>query len=209
MGRYASDTGGGDFRQAPEGTHIARCVELIDIGTHHGEYQGKPNTQNQIIVRWELPGELIDTDNGAQPMIVSRFYTNSLGEKANLLKDLTAWRGRAFTPAELAKFDLQNVLGVPCMVTVIHNDKGKAKVSGVSGLPKGVQCPPAANPLKAFWMDEWNGDINCPPFTELPKGFQTLIKESDEYKVFNDPNAGAAPTAAKHVDTFTDDIPFN
>ena len=38
-------------------------------------------------------------------------------------------------------FDLVNILGKPCMVTVAHNEKGKAKVIGVSGLPKGVTCP--------------------------------------------------------------------
>jgi hypothetical protein len=40
-----SDTGGGDFEQAPAGTHMARCVRIIDIGTQFGEYQGKPNAR--------------------------------------------------------------------------------------------------------------------------------------------------------------------
>ena len=32
-----SDTGGGDFEQPPIGTHMARCVRVIDIGTQRGE----------------------------------------------------------------------------------------------------------------------------------------------------------------------------
>lgn len=207
MGRYASDTGGGDFQPAPEGTHVARCIELIDIGTHHGEYQGEPTVRNQVIVRWELPNETIEIDGKPQPMLVSKFYTNSLGEKANLRADLTAWRGRAFTPEELMKFDLAAILGKPCLLTIVHNEKKKAKVTAVSGLAKGMTCPPSANPEKAFWIDEWNGDIHGEPFASLPKGFRELIMQSDEYKEMNRPDA-QAPTPAKHVDTLDDDIPF-
>lgn len=204
MGRFASDTGGGDFTPAPEGTHVARCVELIDIGTHHGEYQGAPTVRNQVIVRWELPNETIDIEGKPQPMLVSKFYTNSLGEKANLRADLTAWRGRAFTPEELMKFDLMSILGKPCLLTVVHNEKKKAKVSAVSGLAKGMTCPPQVNPSKSFWMDEWNGDVNGEPFTSLPKGFRELIQQSDEYKELNSPE----PTQRAPQGVDTDDIPF-
>ena len=206
MARFASDTGGGDFQPAPEGTHIARCVELIDIGTHHGEYQGSPTVRNQVIVRWELPHETIEIDGKPQPMIGWKFYTNSLGEKANLRADLTAWRGRAFTPEELMKFDLQTILGKPCQVTIVHNDKKKAKVTAVSGLAKGTTCPPAANDPKAFWIEEWDGDTNAPPFADLPKGFRELILQSDEVKERNNPDP-EPPRGGKPAD-FDDDIPF-
>lgn len=209
MGRHASDTGGGDFKQAPEGTHVARCVELIDIGTHEGEYQGTKTIRNQVIVRWELPNETIEIEGEPQPMLVSKFYTNSLSEKANLRADLTAWRGKAFTPEELMKFDLQNILSKPCLLTIVHNDKKKAKIEAVSGLPKGMTCPPAVNDSSAFWIEEWDGADDDPMFSELPKGFQKLIKESQEY---HDMMTNEAPPVTsggtKHVDDFDDDIPF-
>jgi hypothetical protein len=206
MGRFASDTGGGDFKPAPEGTHVARCIQIVDIGTHHGEYQGEPTVRNQVIVRWELPGEMIDTDEGAQPMLVSKFYTNSLGEKANLRKDLESWRGRQFTKEELMQFDLENILGKPCLVTVVHNEKKKAKVTSVTALPKGMTCPPAVNAPSTFWIDPWD-DV---AFAKLPKGFQTLITESDEYKnAFTPPGKKPASGAQdKNVDALDDDIPF-
>lgn len=210
MGRYSSDTGGGDFTPAPEGTHVARCIELIDIGTQHGEYLGEPTKRNQIIVRWELPNETIQIDGKPEPMLVSKFYTNSLGEKANLRADLTSWRGRAFTKEELDRFDLMNILGKPCLLTVVHTDKGKAKVNSVSGLAKGMTCPPQSNQSKAFFLDDWNGDVNGEPFMSLPKGFRELILKSDEYKELAAPPGVSAPPAGadKHVDTFNDDIPF-
>ena len=204
MGRFTSDTGGGDFKAAPEGTHLARCIQIIDIGTHHGEYQGQPTVRNQVIVRWELPMETVDTQDGAQPMLVSKFYTNSLGEKANLRKDLEAWRGRQFTPQELMQFDLMNILNAPCMVTVVHNEKGKAKVQSVTGIPKGMQCPGAVNKPTAFWLDEWDDNA----FHALPKGFQELITQSDEYKANLAPPGQAAPARGNVDDTLGDDIPF-
>src|SRR4051812_4472100 len=119
MGRYAQDNGGGDFQSAPVGTHIARCIRLIDLGTQQGEWMGKPTHKNQVLVMWELPNEMMQTEDGDKPFIVSKFYTNSLGEKANLRKDLTTWRGRDFTDDELNKFDLQTILGAACMLSVV------------------------------------------------------------------------------------------
>ena len=178
MGRHSADTGGGDFQQAPAGTHISRCIRLIDIGTHHGEYQGAPTVRNQVIVQWELPGEMMTIDGEQKPMIVSKFYTNSLSEKANLRKDLESWRARQFSAEELIKFDLMKLLGVPAMLTIVHNEKGKANVASVSALPKGVTCTPTVNDADAFWIDEWNQE----KFDELSKGFKKMIMESDEYK---------------------------
>ncbi len=203
MGRHASDTGGGDFKQAPAGSHIARCIKLIDIGTHHGEYQGAPTVRNQFICQWELPNETIEIEGQQKPLIVSKFYTNSLSEKANLRKDLESWRARPFTTEELIGFDLMKILGAPAMLSIVHNEKQKAKIVGVSSLPKGSLCPPQVNPSSSFWLDEkWDETA----FRALSEGIQKLISESDEYK------AAFAPsnTVKKEPRTedFDDSIPF-
>ena len=203
MGRYASEEGSGSFVQAPEGTHVARCIRLIDIGTQHGEWQGKPTARNQVIVQWELPTELMEPgdDGKAKPFIVSRFYTNILFDKAAIYKDLIAWRGKDFTPEELGRFDLNTILGKPCLLTVTHNDKGKAKVIGVTKMVKGMECPPAVNELRSFWIEEWDQK----QYDEMSDGFKRLIAASDEYAKLNaPPGATTKPT----VDQFDDDIPF-
>ncbi len=207
MSRYAADTGGGDFKQAPAGSHIARCIKLIDIGTHHGEYQGAPTVRLQFVCQWELPNETIEIDGQTKPLIISKFYTNSLSEKANLRKDLESWRARPFTTEELIGFDLMKILGVPAMLSIVHSDKGKAKVVSVSSLPKGSVCPPQVNPSSAFWIDEWDETA----YRELSDGFRKMIEESDEYKaMFTPPGQRAAQKeATKHVDDFDDgSIPF-
>lgn len=206
MGRYAKDNGGGDFPQAPAGTHIARCFRLIDLGTQHSEYQGKALARNQVLVSWELPSELMED---GKPFAVSKFYTNSLNEKANLCQHLEAWRGRQFTDDERDGFDLMQILGKPCMVTVTMNDKGKAIVNAVAGLPKGIQCPPQVNPSSSFWMDEWS-DAG---FAAIPEGIQKIIKESDEYKEMTGQLTKKEPIyvppgAKTGFEDLPDDVPF-
>jgi hypothetical protein len=205
MGRYASDTGGGDFKQAPVGNHIARCVGLIDLGTQRGEYQGEPTVRKQVLVQWELPNETTEIGGEQKPFLVSKFYTNSLSEKANLRKDLESWRSVPFSQEELRKFDLQNILGKPCMVNVIHNEKGKAKVTGVAALAKGVTCPPAVNATTAFWLDEYDDA----KFMALSDGIKDIIKKSDEHKELNNPGLTEEHAYGPRGEATEDDtIPF-
>jgi hypothetical protein len=77
---------------------------------------------------------------------VGKWYTASIGEKANLRKDLVNWRGREFTDDELKGFDVKKLLGVPCMLSLTPNDKGKVRVTGIMKLPQGTTCPPQINP---------------------------------------------------------------
>lgn len=200
MGRYSSDSGGGSFTPAPVGTHVARCFRIIDLGTQHGEYKGKPTRRNQVLVSWELPDELIEIEGEERPATTSRFYTNSLGEKANLRKDLESWRGRSFTDDELRKFDLESILGKPCMLTVVGGDNGKTKVATVSGLPKNTKCPEQVNDTFSFWLDEFDHN----KFDELSDGLKKIIQSSEEYPQIV--NGGYAQT--ERTDMSDDDIPF-
>lgn len=203
MSRYTSDTGGGDFVQAPAGSHIGRCVKLTDLGTQTGEYEGKVNHRNQILVTWELPSEPMED---GQPFLVSKFYTNSLGDKATLRHHLVTWRGRDFTVDELARFDLQTILGAPCMLSVVHSDKGKAKVDAVMKLPKGMECPPQINPSEAFWLDEFSAT----GFEKISKGIAAIIAKSPEYQeaIGAAPIKESQPPIGGDFDGFVDDIPF-
>ena len=66
------DSGGGDFEQPPVGTHVARCIKVIDIGTQKGEYQGKANSKRQCIIGWELPTEFKNMDRQPGAVEASR-----------------------------------------------------------------------------------------------------------------------------------------
>ena len=204
MGRFATDPGGGDFQQAPVGTHVARCIKLIDLGTQRNEYLGEVSMRNQILVMWELCNEMMETDNGTKPFIVSKFYTNSLNEKASLRLHLAQWRGRDFTEAELSKFDLQSILGAACMISVIADEKGKSRVGGVMKMPKGQVAPEPQNPKLAFWLDEFRSEV----FEGLSDGIKKIIQKSPEYAEAT--GAGARkeqPLKRGHFDDL-EEIPF-
>lgn len=198
-----TDNGGKDFEQASAGNHVARCVGMIDLGTQQSDYQGKTTHARKIVLRFELPNELIaDGEYAGRPFIVGKFYTASLSEKANLRKDLESWRGRPFTPEELAGFDSKNILDKPCMVNVVHTEKGKAKIASIAPIPKGMQTPPRINDILYFSLerDEFDGKI----YEGLSDFYKGEILKSPEWAELQ----GKPTKSAKHFDDFKDDIPF-
>lgn len=167
MGLIARDTGGGEFEIAPEGTHIAVCDMVIDLGLQETTWGMK----HKVYIRWELVHERTKDD---QPMVVGTTYTLSLSQNATLRQHLESWRGRVFTEQELAGFDLFNILGKPCQVTVLHNQKnGKtyANVTGVTAIPKGVDKPQPENTPIAYSIEDHNEAV----FENLPDWLKKKI----------------------------------
>lgn len=122
------------YTPAPEGTHQAVCVDVIDLGIVEGSYQGKPNKRHKIDLAWQID-EL--RDDGKRFVLYKR-YTLSLGEKATLRHDLESWRGRAFTEDELRGFDVETVIGVNCLINVQHKksaDGSRTYANVVSVMP--------------------------------------------------------------------------
>lgn len=201
------DSGGTDFEQPPIGTHVARCIKLIDIGTQQGEYQGKATYRRQVIIGWELPNELMsEGEHAGKPFTVSRFYTASLGEKANLRADLKNWRGRDFTDEELGGFEAKNILGKPCMLSVTLNDKGKARVTGVMALPKGTPVPDQFNESLFFSLE--HADFKPEVFEALSEGYKKMIRVSPEYMELTKPEHQKQSKKGGDFSDMEDDIPF-
>src|ERR1700683_3019969 len=166
----------------PGGTHVARCYQIIDLGTQAGEYMGKPNRKRKVRITWELPDEkaVFNPDNGEQPFVVSKTYTLSLNEKSALRHDLEAWRGKAFTADELKRFELDGLLGAPCLLTIIHQTKGEktyANINGLARLTKGMKCPPAINPPVLYEVAMGRNAV----FSGLPDWMRETIGKCEEW----------------------------
>lgn len=207
MGLIAKDTGtDNDFTPVPQGTHLAICNMVVDLGLQETTYNNETKVKHQCFVRWELPHERIEWEVDGQkkegPMSIGKTYTLSLADKANLRKDLEAWRGKAFTPDELDGFDLFNLLGVGCQVTVTHKAKDNrtyANVTGVAGWPRGMPKPQATeNPILKHAED------NQADFEKLPEWIRNKIKQSlpADHAVNQTDDPG---TTANDLD---DEIPF-
>ena len=124
-----------EFTPAPEGLHQAVCVDVVDLGlqsTPWGEKQ-------KVELRWQL--DHLNPETSRRHMVTKR-YTLSLNEKAILRQHLEAWRGKRFTPDELAGFDLEKLIGVNCQVQVVHelSDQGRiwSNVQAIVPLGKGM-----------------------------------------------------------------------
>ena len=164
------------FEICPAGTFAARCVWIIDLGTQVSSYQGKEKAQLKVLIGFELPTELMDD---GRPFLVTQKYTNALHEKSNLQKMLESWRGVKFTEQEAEAFDLTKLIGMPCMLSVIHNvsnEKTYANISGVAKLMKGLECPKQANESLIFAIEE----VGSPKFEKLPEWLQKTVKQSLE-----------------------------
>jgi|SRR5688572_3506945 len=171
--------GSGTFTPAPAGTHLARCVGVISLGTQPANSpQFKPSFKVMLV--WELPDEMVPEKNVA--MTVNREYSCFLSEKANLRHDLESWRGRPFTKEELDGFDVANVIDAPCMVSVIHKTSAKksiyAQVTGVMQLPKGVTPKPRVNELVRYEIEQGRDTT----FNSLPKWIQDKIASCQEWQ---------------------------
>lgn len=166
--------------QLEPGTYIARCYSMIHIGTTSFEWQGQTKKSNKVRISFELPTEtkVFKEGESAKPWSVSSEYTLSLHEKSKFRPILESWRGKKFTDEEMDNFDVTNLVGVPAMISVIHNDKGYAEIATISKLPKGTECPPQVNESQVLDYDTFNEEL----FNKLPDFLKKKIESSDEYR---------------------------
>ena len=203
---------GGSFVQCPPGNHLAICYAVIDLGTQHQSaftWEGTPIAESnkpQILIMWECPAELVDIEGEMKPAGISKFYNAFFTDRASLRIHLEAWRGKPFTSEELAGFNIGNLLGKPCMVNVVHTDKGKAKVAGIAAMPKGLTVPAQTNESIMFDLEDYDQAV----FDSLSEGIQNIIKRSPEWQALNQPAQGFRQTEnpAPDNDFADDDIPF-
>lgn len=171
MSLTVSENGGGaSIPVLPEGSYAAVCYMLVDIGLQRSERYG--NSSRKVIIGWELADEYVEVDGEQKPRVFSARYTASLNEKAILRRDLAAWRGRDFTEEELRSFDLKSIVGVPCLIQVIHrenNGKVYANLASIMRLPKGMPAPKLTLEPLVFDLEE-------SPLSELDKLPEWIIK---------------------------------
>ena len=167
----------------PSGTHVARCYSMIHIGTIQWEYQGEQKFANKVRLTFELPNELRDFGGEEKPMVISKEYTLSLHEKSNLRKDLEIWRGNALTKNDLNNFDITDLIGKDCMISVLHKVSASgndyAQIGNVNAIGKGVSCPKQINKSFIFnYEDNFNSDW----LDQQPEWIRDQIKSSDEFE---------------------------
>jgi hypothetical protein len=199
------------FRPVPEGTHLARCYRIVDLGTQESTYLGQVKNQRKVMIQFEVHG---DDENGfalitraGEPMSISKNYTLSIGEKSRLRQDLASWRGKAFTPEELKGFELKNLLGVWGMISVIKtlgsDGKEYSNINAITPVPAVVKksgMPQYFNDPKIFSIDSPDMEL----FATFSDYLRAKIEGSPEWKKRNN----LSSYTGGGVEELDEDIPF-
>ena len=171
---------------------------------------GTTKKLNKVRITWELPTELkvFKEENGEQPHVISKEFTLSLHEKSTLRAFLKNWRGKDFTEDEAKAFDIERLIGVPCMLNITHKARKDgsgvyAEIGSISAMPKGLVCPEQINP-SFVWTYE---NFDSVKFGLLPDYLKSKMINSDEYKIAVS-GGQELESPASHVDIEDDGLPF-
>lgn len=151
-----------DYGRVGEGTFPARVVQIIGLGVHENVNfkTGQPMLRddgteqppsNKVLITYELPTKLIETDDGSKPRWMSKEYNLFFSDNAALTKVLNAAAG--------GSDDLEDLLAQPCLLSVGTTSGGKDKITAVSQPIEGVPVPELVNEPKIFNFDDPSLDI--------------------------------------------------
>ena len=203
---------GSDYTPVPMGVYHAVCYAVIDIGTQPAFGNFPP--RRKVMVIWELPHERInlmrDGRETSLPRAINKEYTLSTDKKANLRKDLAAWRGKDFTDEEAEEFEVGNLIGANCQLSVMHKksadgSKTYANVGSIMPLPKGGEKVRPENPTLVYDIPN-EGTIDFPE--GLPEWIVNKIKNSEEYIDRANPHKQAQERKEANQEPVDDDVPF-
>lgn len=201
-----------DYGRIEDGSYFGRLVQIVDFGIHYktdwktGDVMqnkdGSDKKYHPVFLTFEFPSETIEIDGEEKPRWLGKEYNLSTSDMAAIW-DVTAALG---SPDE---FVAENLIQQPAMVTVGTTSGGKAKITGVSGVPKGIEVPPLSNPPFIFAL----GESGKEAFDSLPDWMKERISESLGFKGFsstkavitNDPSS---VTTEEMSQRDYDDIPF-
>lgn len=171
-----------NFDPVPAGNHVARLYQIIHIGTVKTVWNNQEKLTDKVRLTFELCNEkkVFKEGEEAKPFSISREFSFYMSAKANLKKFVEGMIGTALDEDEAATFDLEALLGEPCLLNVVHVVKGDntyANVQAATPLPKGMIAPALTNEKVVI-------DVNTATQEQidaLPEFLSDKIKSSEEY----------------------------
>lgn len=181
------------------GTHSAVCFQVLDFGTQEDLYEGKTTIKPKIWLGFEVPSEL---KSDGEPFVIGREYTFSSSERSTFRKHLQAWRGKPFEDSDFGpegSFDVENLIGVGCLISVEHNKNERAVITSIMAMPKGAVAPVAKTPRSFLDM---SGSFDVEVYNSLPEWMQERIAQSPEFREAAPALAGSAASEADDATPF-------
>lgn len=194
---------GEQFEEAPPGSHVAICYAVVDLGTQQHTFQNETWSQRDVRLSFELPQELMT--GKYKPEVKGRPFAvhinsvkQSLHPKAKLCKLLEGWRGKKFDKESVAAFDPRKLVGLPCRLTLVQNDKGYIDITSISPLGKGDKVPVGKDKKVKMHNEPIYVSLNEDQFKQetylkLSDRLREKIEKSPEFAALM--NGGAEPQA--------------
>lgn len=171
------------------GTYPARVVQIISLGLQEQQpYKGEPKQPVQeLYVTYELLDEFMKDEEGNDIEDKPRWLSETFGFHS-LDSDLAKSTKRYFAldPEKEHGGDWSQLIGAPCMITVIQRPSKKDpeviynNITGVSSMraKEAAKAPDLVNEGKLFDIDDPDMDI----FSSLPEFLQDKIKKNLDFE---------------------------
>lgn len=171
----AKSDGSKTWAKAPEGQSQCVLVDVINLGMQSVSYMGGPTKMvHKCALVWQIDEINPDTQ---KPFEMSKEFTVSMAEKANLRKFLGMWRGKSYTDEEAIEkgAPLHLLEGVNGLMQIEHKqsktnpDRTYANIVSVTPLPKGMEKRTA---LEYTRSEHWNEKISQPHSEDMPSALE-------------------------------------
>lgn len=164
--------------------YMARLVQVIDLGVQaQRPFQGKEKPPAQeIMLTYELATEFMKDDEGEDDETRPRWLSeriplfNLKSERAKSTK-----RYLALDPKQAHKGDFSKLVGLPCLVAVVNNERDGRVYNNVGGITqplKGIPVPELKNEPVVFDLD----DPDLDTFLSFPEWVQGVIKDGLNFR---------------------------
>ena len=177
-----------------EGVYPAKLVQIIQIGSHRFEKNGKEWWSPQILLGFELPTVIFESAEGVKlSTIKSATYFLSMNESTRegvvgLREIVDGMRGKSdYTAEELQQFDISQFLGKNCFIKLDEvESKGKTytNISEITPIKPediaDIKIDPEVTRRTPILITL--GDFPNIESFELPQWIEEKIKSSTEYQ---------------------------
>ncbi len=169
-----------DFERLQAGTYQALCIGVYDVGFEKSSFLGQEKILHKIIVLWEVDSRMTKGEFKDKRFLVSKSYTLSLAEKANLRKDLESWQGHKFGD-EVKSFDVEKIICANCLLSIVLNKNNYPEISAI--MPLMGNMNKLTRETEQNYKPEWiKKKIEINKNNTVSKNVEVETWENDPYK---------------------------
>lgn len=142
------------FTPHPEGQFPAVCVDVINLGERLQTFGGKISIKPKLALVFRTGQRRED----GEFFEIAAEFTASLHDKAGLRQFMESWRGKAYTPEQIAAgVQVDKMEGAKALLSIMHHTAANSgrvygKIQSVMRLPAGLEVPDTGKYQRAeYW----------------------------------------------------------